>query len=438
MKNPSGEPEGFFFCSVPVIVSLSYNPPKMSSSPSAGTGLSDLQARLDTALEKGEDRGVAVVDALLHAGARSGASDLHLEPLADRVRVRLRVDGTLVTAARLPQASWELIVARLKVQAKLVTYRRRVPQDGSLRLEIDGREVELRLSFIPSLHGEKAAIRFLSPSRAARGLSELGLSPAGVEAFRSVLAKSSGTFLVTGPAGGGKTTTLYAALAHIQQDRPDGLNIMTLEDPVERDLDGVTQTQVDGPGGVSFTSGLRAALRHDPDVLMIGEIRDRDTAEIAIQAGLTGHLVLSTIHSGTAAGVFSRLMNLEIEPFLVSAAVAGAAAQRLVRLVCRECAAEDPSAAKRLKLLPEAAGRGGMWLRGRGCPACARTGYSGRTGVFEILTIDEELRQAVLEKAPASSLAKLARARGFRSLQEEALDKARAGLTTLEEVLRLR
>ena len=396
-----------------------------------------IHGRLGELSRGGEDGAVLALDFLLAAGAASLCSDIHLEPQADRLRIRFRVLGSLRTAAWLPKDQGERLLARLKVAAKLLTYQRRVPQDGRARIVFDGVDLDLRVSVFPVVHGEKAVVRFPGSSKPLPELAELGLPEGSRRALEEALAKTQGTILLTGPAGSGKTTTMYAALRHVQSSRADTCNIVTLEDPVERDLEGMTQSQVHPAGGLTFASGLRAILRQDPDVILIGEVRDRETAEIAVQAGLTGHLILSTIHSGTAAGVFTRLLHLDVEAFLVGSSVTCVLAQRLVRTICPECAepARVPEAAA--KLVAEAKLSGAAFLRGRGCAKCAKSGFGGRTGVFELLTVDDGLRELLMRRAPTKDLLDAARKAGHRSLLDAALVAAAAGRTTLEEALKL-
>ncbi len=404
----------------------------------AGAGIAEVHGRLNEILRGGEESAIKAAELLLAAGAHSQCSDIHIEPMEDRLRIRFRVLGNLHTAGWVPREAGERLVARLKVLARVPTYQKRVPQDGRLRLRHEGRDIDLRLSLLPALHGEKAVVRFPGSARRLPGVGDLGLPEPLRSALEAALSRPQGALLLTGPAGSGKTTTLYAALRHIQRQRADGCHILTLEDPVERDLEGITQSQVNPAAGITFASGLRAALRQDPDVIMIGEIRDRETAEIAVQAGLTGHLILSTLHSGTAAGVFSRLVNLEIEPYLIASSVTAVLAQRLVRTICPGCAETAPAPERLLARLPGGDKfRDAGFRRGRGCPACGECGYAGRTGVFELLAVDDDLRELILARAGGRRLLDAALRRGYRTLLDDALEKARAGLTTLEEALRL-
>ncbi|MBI5210814.1 MAG: type II/IV secretion system protein [Elusimicrobia bacterium] len=415
--------------------------PEGRLSAAAASGRADwsgMQGELDRILAGGEDRAVEAVDYILAVGSRLQASDIHLEPAQERLRVRLRVEGELKEAASLPGPAAEALLNRLKVLGRLVTYRKRLPQDGRIRIRLAGSDMDLRLSFFPTIHGEKVVIRFLSSAQPLRRLDELGMSGATLASLQERLDKLQGAVLLTGPAGSGKTTTMYASLRHIDERRAGACNIMTVEDPVEHALDGVNQCQVQPAAGMGFAQALRSLLRQDPDVIMVGEIRDRETAEIAVQAGLTGHLVISTLHTPAAAGVFTRLVNLEIEPTMVASSVAAVLAQRLVRRVCPACAEEYRP---ERRLLERLAGFGlakdAAFRKGRGCGRCRSTGFLGRTGIFELLLVDDDLRDLVLERAPSRKLAAELKAKGHRDLIQDGLDKVGAGLTTVEEIWRL-
>ena len=396
-----------------------------------------LQAELLAILSGGEDSVIAGIDYILAAGAREQASDIHLEPFADGLRIRFRIDGVLITAARLPRESRENLVARLKVISQLVTYRKKLPQDGRSRIEVEGQGVDLRFSFFPTLHGEKVVIRFMSSSRPLRDIGDLGFPDDMKADFLERLERNQGTILLTGPAGSGKTTTLYAALRHVQRAHADGRNIMTIEDPVEYDLGDIAQSQVSPVAGITFSSGLRSLLRQDPNVIMIGEIRDRETAEIAVQAGLTGHLILSTIHSGTSVGVFTRLINLNIEPYLVASSISAVLAQRLVPVICQHCRAAYAPEPAVLKRLP---GRerfdGFEFQKGKGCAQCRGSGVGGRAGLFELLRVDDEVRDLLLKAAPAAKIMAALRKKGMKTILDQGLEKVLAGTVAIEEVLR--
>ncbi len=372
-----------------------------------------------------------VEDLLRHAVARR-ASDVHFEPLAGRFRVRYRIDGVLQHAAEPPRPLQLPVISRLKLMAGMSIAEKRRPQDGRARVSLEGRVLDLRVSALPTVHGESVVIRLLEPARLRLGLAELGLQPDDAQDLARLLALTDGLVLVTGPTGSGKTTTLYACLHHL--NHPDR-KIITVEDPVEYQLAGVNQVPVRSEIGLTFAAALRAMLRQAPNVVMVGEIRDRETAEIAINAALTGHLVFSTLHTNDAAGAVTRLVDIGVQPFLVASALRAVVAQRLVRRVCPHCARPPPAglAEPADGGSPEAAAAD--FRPGAGCPACEHTGFRGCVGLFEILPVDDEMQRMIYEGAGAARLRAHARARGMRTLREDGLRKARAGLTTLAEVL---
>jgi general secretion pathway protein E len=363
---------------------------------------------------------VTLVNTTIADALRAGVSDMHLEATAAGLRVRLRRDGVLKEISRVGRAHQAAVVSRIKIMAGLNIAERRLPQDGRARLRLEAGEVDLRVSTLPSLHGESVVLRILDHGRSALDLATLGMSSEAAERFERVVRRPSGIVLVTGPTGSGKTTTLYGAIARV--NRP-GVKIVTVEDPVEYQIEGVTQVPVNRKAGLGFASALRSILRHDPDVIMVGEMRDRETAEVAVQAALTGHLVFATLHTNDAPGGVTRLVNMGIEPYLVAATVQGIMAQRLVRSLCSRCGGR---------------GLGGDALTDDlGCEACAQTGYDGRTGLFELLTMTDELRTLVVERAPLADLRAAARRAGMTTLLEDGLEKVERGLTTREEVMRV-
>ena len=351
---------------------------------------------------------VRVVDHLLHAAVEEDASDIHVEETGGDVRVRYRVDGVLRRAAELPAGARHAILSRIKVMAGMDISVRRRAQDGRLALDHDGRSLTLRVSTLPVNGGEKAVVRILDPDRVPAGLDTLGLARPDLARVRRMLRAREGVFLTTGPTGSGKSSTLFAALTEVDRER---LNVVTLEDPVEYRLPGANQVQVDRRAGLGFAEALRAVLRQDPDVVMVGEIRDRETAEIAMAAAVTGHLVLSTLHTNDAAGAVTRLLDMGVPPFLVAGGLTGVVAQRLVRRICRAC-------------------------RGRGCETC-HEGYQGRTGVFQVLTVTDRMRDATTQGASTGELRRLARDGGMQSLAEDARRVAAEGLTTPHEIGRV-
>lgn len=370
------------------------------------------------------------VDAILRDAVHRRASDVHVDPLdGGCTRVRLRVDGRFEDGPPVDAGLHDRIVARLKVQAGLAVYRREDIQEGSIRL--DG-GIDLRLSVVPTVRGEKATLRIFDPRTRPFRVEELGFRDYAREAVARLAELGHGTVLVCGPAGAGKTTTLYALLARIVERRGDDRNICSVEDPVEYALDGVHQVPVRREGGVTFARALAALLRQDPGVLLVGEVRDPETAAIAVEAGMTGHLVLSSVHAGRAAEALVRLVDLGVEPYLVGGSLRGVVAQRLVRRVCAACAEPDPDAPERLDRL--ALDGPGDWTRGAGCPACRGTGYDGRLPLVEVLEVDDAVARAVVGRSGARDLE--ARLLGGRSLRSEGIAAARAGRTSLEELSR--
>ena len=379
----------------------------------------------------------SLVDLLLVQAVLHRASDVHLEPGAEGVTVRFRIDGTLTDVGSVPSGLRDRLMGRLKVIGAMITYRTDLPQEGRSTARIDGRNVDARVSILPTIHGEKATIRLFDPALAVMPLEELGMAEKDLVVFRELLGRPQGTILLTGPAGAGKTTTMYSALTYIHAERRSLSSICTIEDPVEHDIGVISQTETDPQAGLSFAKGLRTILRQDPEVIMVGEIRDPETAGTAIQAGLTGHLIISTVHARSAAGVFARLVDIGVEPFLVASSVTAVLAQRLVRKVCEACgqrAEPSPEVVGKLGLTPSDVSE---WtLRaGSGCTSCGGTGYSGRT--FQVLPVDGGLRGLVMQGLPVAELEQEVTRLGVASLRDEALRKAREGVTTLEEVLRV-
>ncbi|HEX7078195.1 MAG TPA: GspE/PulE family protein [Candidatus Eisenbacteria bacterium] len=376
---------------------------------------------------------IRFVNAIVQQAVREGASDLHLEPDENSFRIRLRVDGVLREVSIQAKGLYAPVVSRVKIMASLDIAERRLPQDGRIRVSVLGRDFDLRVSTFPTIHGENVVMRLLERSGALIGLNELGLAPGPLTVLERMIQRPNGIVLVTGPTGSGKTTTLYASIHRINTVER---NIVTLEDPVEYHLGSIRQTQVDPDAGLTFARGLRALLRQDPDVIMVGEIRDSETAEIAVRSALTGHLVLSTLHTNDAAGALPRLLDMDVEPFLLSSAMLGVVGQRLVRRVCEKC--KQPitppgEVAAELGIDP----RSGEYVEGRGCRHCHESGYRGRVGIFEVLEVDDEIQSLIAQRSPAEEIARASRRAGMRTLREDAVRKAAAGVTTLEEVLRV-
>ncbi|MDI6825014.1 MAG: GspE/PulE family protein [Bacillota bacterium] len=378
---------------------------------------------------------VRLVNTIITQAVRQRASDIHLDAGEREMRVRFRVDGVLTDFMKIPRAVLGPVISRLKVMGGMDIGERRLPQDGRCSVRIEGREVDIRVATIPTVHGEKATLRILDKATALLPLEDLGFSPEQRRTYERLVTQPYGMFLVTGPTGSGKTTTLYATLAQLNDP---GKHVITMEDPVEYHLKGVNQVQVNRKAGLVFASGLRSILRLDPDVVLVGEIRDRETAEIAVQSALTGHLVLSTLHTNDAPGALTRLVEMGIEPFLVASSVIGVLAQRLVRRLCPHCLEHYELPASAVKGFPAYQHLVGKRLaRGRGCPRCGGTGYRGRVAVFELLEVTDAVRGAVLRNASADEIGRIGRAEGMTTLFESALAKVEQGVTTLEEVLRV-
>lgn len=374
---------------------------------------------------------IRLINGILAEAVRAGVSDIHIEPYESGLIVRMRRDGVLKESLRMPAHVAPVVVSRIKVMARLDIAERRVPQDGRISVQLGGRTLDVRVSTLPSRAGERVVLRVLDKQQAGLTLVQLGLSGTAADILMKALAEPNGIILVTGPTGSGKTTTLYAALAHLN----DGSrNILTVEDPVEYAMDGVGQTQVNSKVGMTFAGGLRAILRQDPDVVMVGEIRDRETADIAVQASLTGHLVLSTVHTNDAPGAITRLRDMKVEPFLLASSLRAVIAQRLVRRLCDQCRAPEDEASGAAALLGFPAGT--TLYRPVGCKACSGTGYRGRIGLFEAVAVDAEIRRLILEGGDEGAIAAHAFAHS-PSLHAAARALVAEGLTTAEEAIRV-
>ena len=383
-------------------------------------------------LEANDDAPVIrLINGVIAEAARLGASDIHMEPYDAHLAIRMRVDGVMSEVARLPARLGPVLVSRVKVMARLDIAERRLPQDGRISLAIGGRSLDVRVSTLPAKSGERVVLRLLDRDRAGLQLDDLGMPAAAAGAFRASLGEPNGIVLVTGPTGSGKTTTLYAGL-RLLNDR--SRNILTIEDPIEYAVEGVGQTQVNTKVGMTFAAGLRAILRQDPDIVMVGEVRDAETAQIAVQASLTGHLVLSTVHTNDAIGAVTRLRDMGVEPFLLASTLRVVIAQRLVRQLCSACRRADVVDAAAASLLGVATGA--PIYRATGCPTCAGTGYAGRVGLFEVVRVDDTLRHLISANATEDELSAHAFA-GTTSLAQAARDAVAAGLTTLEEAVRV-
>ena len=386
--------------------------------------------------EEDENSPVArTVQQIILQAVRSGASDIHIDPQEDSLRIRYRVDGVMRTEQSLPPSMQGVIVARIKVLANMNVAERRLPQDGRVEIDVDFRKVDLRISTLPTIHGEKVVMRILDMSNVLTEIERLGFSESNLELFRKGIESPHGIVFITGPTGSGKTTTLYAALSRLNSDE---VNIITIEDPVEYQMPGINQMQVNHQAGLTFARGLRSILRQDPNIVMVGEIRDTETAEIAVRAAMTGHLVLSTLHANSAVNAITRLIDMGIEPFLVASSLRCVVAQRLVRKICPHCAVEyEPSPKER-----EAFGSLGIQVdklrKGEGCGFCARTGYQGRLAIQEVLLCDDNLRAMILDRRSDSEYRSYAiKHTGLVPMLADGLAKAAQGLTTLSEVFRV-
>ncbi|HUI28495.1 MAG TPA: type II secretion system ATPase GspE, partial [Candidatus Kryptonia bacterium] len=380
---------------------------------------------------------IRLVNSLLFQAAKDRASDIHIEPYERDLAVRFRIDGILYDIISPPKRFQPVIISRVKIMAGLNIAEKRLPQDGRIRIKLAGKDVDIRVSIVPTRYGERVVMRLLDRNTTVLQLEELGLVGNKHDLVEKLVKQSHGILLVTGPTGSGKTTTLYAALSKINTTDK---NIITIEDPIEYELHGVGQIQVNPKIELTFASGLRSVLRQDPDVIMVGEIRDSETAEIAIQAALTGHLVLSTLHTNDSFGAMTRLLDMGIEPFLVSSSVIGVMAQRLVRRVCPECREPYTPTVEELRELgvraDRIAGRT-IYRVGPGCPPCKQTGYRGRTGIHELLVVDDEIRNLVMKNADSAAIRREATGRGMDTLRQDGADKVLNGITTIEEILRV-
>ena len=391
----------------------------------------------DEALKEVERPIVKLVNGILINAIKERASDLHVEPYENSLRVRQRVDGVMYTVMNLPVKIKNAVTSRLKIMANLDIAERRLPQDGRIKLKLGKkREIDFRVSTVPCLFGERTVLRLLDKSNLQVDLTKLGFEEEILKEFMDALEKPYGKILVTGPTGSGKTTTLYSALHHLNKI---GVNISTAEDPVEYNFLGINQVQVKEDIGLTFAAALRSFLRQDPDIIMVGEIRDFETAEIAVKAALTGHLVLSTLHTNDAPGTVSRLLNMGIEPFLVAASVILIASQRLVRVICTSCKEEENISVPALIQLgfPEEEAHSMKCYKGRGCSACNNSGYKGRIALYEVMTLKDELKEMILEGASADELKKTALRLGMKTLRMSGLAKIKGGITTVEEVVKV-
>jgi type IV pilus assembly protein PilB len=378
---------------------------------------------------------VKLVNSLLAEALRRGASDVHIEPYETRMRVRMRVDGVLHEIMNPPMRLKNAVISRLKIMSELDIAERRIPQDGRIKIKIKNKKVDVRVSTVPTVFGEKVVLRILDASNLQLDLKNLGFDPRGLENLERAIAAPYGMVLVTGPTGSGKTTTLYSALAKLNTHET---NIMTAEDPVEYNLEGINQVQVNEEIGLTFATALKSFLRQDPNIVMVGEVRDLDTASIAIKAALTGHLVLSTVHTNDSSSTINRMVDMGIEPFLVASSLNLILAQRLARRICKKCKVEIGNASQEvMRELGCDPGRGAVKMsKGKGCPDCNMTGYAGRLGLYEVLMLTPAIREMILDRASSADIKRQALQDGMVALRQHGIMKIQEGATTVEEILK--
>jgi type IV pilus assembly protein PilB len=377
---------------------------------------------------------IRFVNYLIFDACKQGASDIHIEPKEKALKIRYRIDGILFEAMNPPHTMHAAVVSRLKIMANLDIAERRLPQDGRIRAVVNGRKIDLRMSTLPTANGEKCVMRILDNRSINVSLDDLGFSENVLTIWKNQIDQPHGILLVTGPTGSGKTTTLYSSLRCMDGNK---LNISTVEDPIEYQLNAANQVQVHDKIGMTFSAALRSLLRQDPDVVLLGEIRDAETAKIAVQAALTGHLVLSTLHTNDAPASITRLVNIGVEPYLISAAVNAVLAQRLIRKICQHCKEEFEPSDEMKEFLTLQGFTSGKSFRGKGCDRCRKTGYAGRLGIYELMVMDDSLRDVITRNPDVTQLRKLCRERGLVTLRQDGFDKAMKGLTTVDEILRV-
>ncbi len=391
---------------------------------------------LEDILEGSDAPVIQLLNSTFLKAVRANASDIHFEPFSDYVEIRFRMDGVLHEMNKLPKGGYESIVSRIKVMAKLNVAEKRLPQDGRIRIKIGDKEMDLRVSTLPTVFGERIVIRLLDKSNKILSLQELGLLEDDLRKFENMISKPYGLILVTGPTGSGKSTTLYASLLKLKSPRK---NILTIEDPVEYQIDGISQIQVNPKINLTFANGLRSILRQDPDIVMVGEIRDRETAEIAIHASMTGHLVLSTLHTNDAPSAVTRLVDMGVESFLVASSLEGVIAQRLVRRICTNCKTEHKITEEEKDFIERFSGEklpdDTVLYKGTGCEQCFNTGYKGRIAIYEIMEVDEEMRSVISKNPESMAVKQKALEKGMKTLVKDGIQKALKGITTIEEVL---
>ncbi|MCZ0702410.1 type IV pilus assembly protein PilB [Natronobacillus azotifigens] len=377
---------------------------------------------------------IKLVDEVLLRAVQERASDIHIDIQEKRVLIRYRIDGVLTTERTLPKQMQKMLIARIKIMASLDITESRIPQDGRIKVNVEGHPIDLRISTLPTVYGEKVVMRILDLGNSLNELDKLDFSEKHFRQLNEMLEQPTGIVLITGPTGSGKSSTLYASLNKLNSDK---VNIITVEDPVEYQLEGINQIQVNSKVGMTFASGLRSILRQDPDIIMVGEIRDSETAEIAVRSSLTGHLVLSTIHTNDSISTVNRLLDMKIEPFLLAASLSGIVSQRLVRRICRDCREEQETTVRERDIFKQRGMEIETVYRGKGCPTCNMTGYRGRLAIHEVFVVDEEIKKMIMNDKSSNDLETYAIDQGMNFLIDDGLEKVKRGLTTTEEILRV-
>jgi general secretion pathway protein E len=409
---------------------------EMNGSESPDSIISEIEDTGDLLDETSDAPIIKLVNLLLSGAIKDRASDIHIEPYQGTLKIRYRIDGILYDILSLPRRIQSPLTSRVKIMARLNIAEKRLPQDGRIDVKIGNQEIDIRVSTIPTSFGERVVLRLLNKSSSLIGLPELGLSPERLAVLEKLVSAPNGIVLVTGPTGSGKTTTLYAVLSSL--NKPD-INIITIEDPVEYQIKGISQIQVNPKIDLTFAKGLRSIVRQDPDIILVGEIRDRETAEIAVQSALTGHRVFSTLHTNDAASAITRLVDIDVEPFLIASSVLGVVAQRLIRTLCQFCKepyTPDDFAIESLGLTPDQA-KDAVFYRPKGCPECVHTGYKGRIGIFEIMVMESNLKSLILRNFDANRIKQEALKNKMVTLRDDGLEKIFKGITSMEEVIRV-
>jgi len=387
-----------------------------------------------TNLEDEDSPIVKLVNQIIQQAVTQNASDIHIDPHEQNISVRFRIDGTLRTERQLPKQIQDHLITRIKILSNLNITEQRIPQDGRIKMDIDFRKIDLRISTLPTIFGEKIVIRILDFGSTINDVKQLGFSEANLNRFLTLIKKPHGMVLITGPTGSGKSSTMYSALNILNEEQ---YNIITIEDPVEYQIEGINQIQVNPNVGLTFATGLRAILRQDPNIIMVGEIRDLETAEMAIRASMTGHLVFSTLHTNDAISTVGRLKDLGVEPFLIASSLGGVVSQRLIRKICRDCKQAEEASEREKQIFAKYNVYIDTVYRGKGCPTCNMTGYKGRTAIHEVLEITEDIRNAIMNEASLNEIRQMAIKNGLTFLIEDGLKKVQSGLTTTEEILRV-